>query len=61
MVAIHKFPLRVNTIEKGLPVYGEKVAVGDGSGEEMTVGSGDGVNVRKGIGAGGGRVDVAIS
>ena len=59
MFAIHKFPLRVNTTEKGLPVYGEKVAVGDGSGEEMSVGSGDGVNVRNGVGAGSGGVDVA--
>lgn len=61
MFAIHKFPFRVNTTENGMPVYGEKVAVSDGSGEEMIVGIAGGVVVREGEGTGGGGVDVANS
>jgi len=61
MFAIHKFPFRVNTIEKGLALYGGKVAVSDGSGEEMIAGITGGVVVREGEGAGGWAVDVANS
>lgn len=43
-----------------MPVYGEKVAVSDGSEDEMTAGIAGGVVVREGEGAGEG-VDVANS
>jgi len=44
-----------------MPVYREKVAVSDGSGEEMIMGIAGGVVVREGEGTGGGGVDVANS